>query len=363
MSPRMRPVFQPDATIGYPTVGDHDMPFVVALLVPFVVLVLTALAVECLWFHHGCQRRTITLINLLLTFMAAVAVVGFMTELFKRLAGRLRPDFLSRCQNADNMDAINANTGLPGLQLQTGCTNMDIKALEDGRMSFPSGHSSCSMAVGLYAAIYMLWSLHWREGGALHRALLRPASSIMGRIGKDVASLVVLLVLLFQIAWPWGVALSRFIDNRHNASDIVGGVLLAVSFVPVFVARLASSVSYQGESGEWITQEQAEQEQREQEQQLLEQEEQPRMQQHVHPPVMSHPLAVQAPASTKHAVPHHAVIAMQKAATEKSEVQLTINSAPSQDSDAVSAAASSHQAASDLPGQAQPAVTSATDNV
>lgn len=90
MSPRMRPVFQPDATIAYPTVGDHDMPFVVALLVPFVVLVLTALAVECLWFKHGCQRRTITLINLLLTFMAAVAVVGFMTELFKRLAGRLR---------------------------------------------------------------------------------------------------------------------------------------------------------------------------------------------------------------------------------------------------------------------------------
>ncbi|WIA36678.1 hypothetical protein OEZ86_007960 [Tetradesmus obliquus] len=218
MSPRMRPVFQPDATIAYPTVGDHDMPFVVALLVPFVVLVLTALAVECLWFKHGCQRRTITLINLLLTFMAAVAVVGFMTELFKRLAGRLRPDFLSRCQNADNMDAIDANTGLPGLQLQTGCTNMDIKALEDGRMSFPSGHSSCSMAVGLYAALYMLWSLHWREGGALHRALMRPASSFMGRIGKDVASLVVLLVLLFQIAWPWGVALSRFIDNRHNAN-------------------------------------------------------------------------------------------------------------------------------------------------
>jgi cell division protein FtsW (lipid II flippase) len=90
MSPAMRPVFQPDATIAYQTVGDHDMPFVVALLVPFVVLVVTALAVECLCVKQGWQRRTATLVNILLTFMAAVAVVGFMTELFKRLAGRLR---------------------------------------------------------------------------------------------------------------------------------------------------------------------------------------------------------------------------------------------------------------------------------
>jgi hypothetical protein len=90
MAPAMRPVFQPDATIGYRHVGDHDMPFVVALLVPFAVLVATVLVVECLFVKQSWQRRTATLINVLLTFMAAIAVVGFLTELFKRLAGRLR---------------------------------------------------------------------------------------------------------------------------------------------------------------------------------------------------------------------------------------------------------------------------------
>jgi hypothetical protein len=90
MKPALRPVFEPDAMIGYKHVGDHDMPFVVALVVPFVVLVVTVLTVECLWVKQCWQRRTITLINILLTFLAAVAVVGFMTELFKRLAGRLR---------------------------------------------------------------------------------------------------------------------------------------------------------------------------------------------------------------------------------------------------------------------------------
>jgi hypothetical protein len=89
MAPTMRPVFQPDATIGHKHL-DHDMPFVTALLVPVAVLVATVLAVECLFVKQSWQRRTVTLINILLTFMAAMAVVGFLTELFKRLAGRLR---------------------------------------------------------------------------------------------------------------------------------------------------------------------------------------------------------------------------------------------------------------------------------
>jgi membrane-associated phospholipid phosphatase len=284
-----------------------------------------------------------------------------MTLLLVHLLLSCRPDFLSRCVAADDMLAVNAADTLNGLQLQPGCTNMDIKKLEDGRMSFPSGHSSCSMAVGLFAALYMLWSLHWREGGALHSSLLRPASSFIGRIGKDVASLVVLLVLLFQIAWPWGVALSRFRDNRHNASDVVGGLLLAVSFVPVFVARLASSVSYQVESGEWSTPEQQEQEQREQEQQLLEQEEQ-QQQQQVQQQVAIHPLP--EPVLPKYVAQQHPVFALPRPAAEQHEVQLTIkNGGAPQESDASSAVTSSCQAASDLTGQALPAVAGGAGSV
>ncbi|KAF6261425.1 phosphatidic acid phosphatase type 2/haloperoxidase [Scenedesmus sp. NREL 46B-D3] len=355
MSPALRPVFQPDATIGYRHVGEHDMPFAVALLVPFVVLVATVLAVECLCIQQNWQRRTVVLLNILLTFMAAVAVVGFMTELFKRLAGRLRPDFLSRCAEAGDMKELTAEALVNGLQQQPGCTNMDIKQLKDGHLSFPSGHSSCSMAVGLFAALYMLWTLHWREGGALQNTLMRPASSVMGRISKDVASLAVLLVLLFQIAWPWGVALSRFIDNRHNVSDVVGGLLLAVSFVPVFVVRLASSVRYQAEHGEWNRQEQQAQEQREQEQQLPQQGEGKRVQDVVIPSLLQL-------VPSKDAMQQQQAFALPPPG--QNEVQVMIESGPApEDSDASSAVIAGGQVVSIAAGQAVPAVADGTSSV
>eukprot|EP00882_Tetradesmus_deserticola_P017249 GHRQ01018471.1.p1 GENE.GHRQ01018471.1~~GHRQ01018471.1.p1 ORF type:complete len:263 (+),score=78.78 GHRQ01018471.1:583-1371(+) len=252
-----------------------------------------------------------------------------------------RPDFLSRCTEAGDMQQLTAEGLSHGLQQQPGCTNMELKKLKDGRLSFPSGHSSCSMAVGLFAALYMLWTLHWREG-ALHHALLRPASSILGRIGKDVASLAVLLVLLFQIAWPWGVALSRFMDNRHNVSDVVGGLLLAVCFVPVFVVRLASSASaaHQAENQDWSSQEQ----------QLLPRAEQQHMQQ-----VAIQPL--REAMSFKDVMQQDPVSALQQPAPEQNEVQLTVNSVAALEfGGAPSAVVPVRQAITAVAGQAVPAV-------
>jgi hypothetical protein len=59
----------------------------------------------------------------------------------------------------------------------------------------------------------------------------------------ELLRLLVLLVVLFQLAWPWGVAVSRFRDNRHNVSDVVGGLLLGACAAPLFVARLAWHVA------------------------------------------------------------------------------------------------------------------------
>lgn len=33
-------------------------------------------------------------------------------------------------------------------------------------------------------------------------------------------SALLLALMLFQLAYPWGVGVSRFRDNRHNASDV-----------------------------------------------------------------------------------------------------------------------------------------------
>lgn len=101
-----------------------------------------------------------------------------------------------------------------------------------------------SMALGWYGAFYLLWVLHGRGGASnnLHPATCAERSSgecgrLARRLAGEVASLLLFLVLLFLLAWPWGVGVTRFIDNRHNASDIVGGFFLAITFTPVFVLR------------------------------------------------------------------------------------------------------------------------------
>lgn len=149
---------------------------------------------------------------------------------------------MDRCQP---VLAAGTNEPIPfGTFPNVECLDTDGSIIKDGHMSFPSGHSSCSMAFSLFSALYLLWCIHWRENGALHNALLCPASSVVGRIGKDLLNFAVLLLVLFDLTWPWGVAVSRFRDNRHNISDVLGGLFLASCFVPVFILRLISNLSY-----------------------------------------------------------------------------------------------------------------------
>jgi hypothetical protein len=55
------------------------------------------------------------------------------------------------------------------------------------------------------------------------RRLYRPHDSALRRVGKELLSCLLLVLQLFQLSYPWGVGVSRFRDNRHNASDVRGG--------------------------------------------------------------------------------------------------------------------------------------------
>lgn len=85
-----RPVLLYDATISYQYMADHDFPFWLALLVPFIVLFITAVAIEYVFVAQNKRRASVMLVNIILAALAALAVVGFLTELFKRICGRLR---------------------------------------------------------------------------------------------------------------------------------------------------------------------------------------------------------------------------------------------------------------------------------
>ena len=92
------------------------------------------------------------------------------------------------------------------------CTTTNKSELKDGHLSFPSGHSSCSMAIGLFSALYVMWAVHTRGS----RDALGPKAAcrnggvcVTTWLKLEMLRLAVMLVVLFQLCWPWGVAVSR----------------------------------------------------------------------------------------------------------------------------------------------------------
>lgn len=109
-----------------------------------------------------------------------------------KLTGRLRPDFLERY-----------STG-------------NMKLIADGRMSFPSEHTTYSFASMVVVFWYMIGKSHiWQTSS--------PANfSFLGSI-----------VCLLPIIVASYVGLTRTMDNVHHFSDIIAGALLG-SFCGTF---------------------------------------------------------------------------------------------------------------------------------
>lgn len=86
---------------------------------------------------------------------------------------------------------------------------------------------------------------------ALNRRLYVPGDGVAKRLLKELLSTLLVCLMLFQLAYPWGVGVSRFRDNRHNASDVVAGFLLGLTFAAFFLVRAIGqhewwSVHYDG---------------------------------------------------------------------------------------------------------------------
>ena len=118
----------------------------------------------------------------------ALGVTLLLTGLLKVSVGRLRPDFLARCQPDANLN----------------CTGDPDEVLE-GRRSFPSGHTSLSFAGATYMSMYLWGKLSPLKG--LHWLWKIP-------------------VLMLPMAGAAVVAWSRIYDHRHHWEDVVGGSLI-----------------------------------------------------------------------------------------------------------------------------------------
>ncbi|UYI26606.1 phosphatidic acid phosphatase-like protein [Encephalitozoon cuniculi] len=115
-------------------------------------------------------------------------LVGFaVVENTKNLAGRLRPDFLSRCNPVAGK-----------------CTGNPLVVL-DGRKSFPSGHTSIAACGFMFLALF-----------------ISKESTLPGLKAKVGRSSVFLLYFVFLMV-PVAVGTSRVMDNKHFISDVIGG--------------------------------------------------------------------------------------------------------------------------------------------
>jgi diacylglycerol diphosphate phosphatase/phosphatidate phosphatase len=183
-------MFEPsDPTIAYPFANPERVPIWLVILLAGPGALLAGLIP-----FKGRPDRSWRVFCLVLA--ESLAITAATTEILKPLGGRLRPDYLARLQ-------ISNLTVADGL----GCpTNTAL--LRDGRLSFPSGHSSTS-----FAAATPLAFLYAGQTG-----LLRPAGA---RVYKALASLIPLAAATY-------VAISRTQDYRHNFDDVLAGSLIGI---------------------------------------------------------------------------------------------------------------------------------------
>ncbi|KAH9951231.1 phosphatidic acid phosphatase type 2/haloperoxidase [Amylocystis lapponica] len=149
---------------------------------PFVLqLVINLFTVRSWWDAHAGT----------LGLILSLTLTGAITQVTKVTVGRPRPDLIARCMPR-------ADVTIPSFGLATAaiCTQTDKSIMEDGWRSFPSGHSSC-----MYLPHVFLCPL-------TRRTLLKA------------------WLTLVPLAAAALVAISRTMDYRHHATDVMTGSLL-----------------------------------------------------------------------------------------------------------------------------------------
>ncbi|ORX51526.1 acid phosphatase/Vanadium-dependent haloperoxidase [Piromyces finnis] len=202
-----------DDTISHPYKEGES--FSVPLLI-FCTVGLPVILIVC--YHTYTKDLKYSLHQSIMGFCVSISLTMFVTTLIKVSVGRYRPDFISRCQvNITKVEEIynsykfsnKIDFGPRNLYNTTICTNPDTSVIDEGRKSFPSGHSSFAFSTLTFLSLFLAGKIHLYDGNYI--------------FWKLVAALAPNILALY-------IAITRISDYRHHWQDIVVGSFIGIFF-------------------------------------------------------------------------------------------------------------------------------------
>jgi diacylglycerol diphosphate phosphatase/phosphatidate phosphatase len=180
--------------------GENTVPTVVVPIVSFLVPLCCMLLVPKRW--NPAMRRERAVGGL----CASVGLTWIVTSGMKNVIGGIRPDFVARCWPDGNQAWV--SEGVPR------CSG-ENDVVQQGRKSFPSGHTSMSFSGFVYCSLYLAaWLRIGRDEG---------------RIGRWDGTWKLCVVLAPTVLAIF-VGLTRIHDYWHHWEDVTVGALLGTAF-------------------------------------------------------------------------------------------------------------------------------------
>lgn len=224
MEPTERPFFpnNPSTSLPYTTSGTVPFAPVYLVIAPVSLVILLIELFAAPEPRLTRAQRLRTWLQVSLAMLVTCVVNAAVTEYSKVVFGSLRPDFQWRCTGVAHPAVL---TGWNGT-----CTG-SAKLVQDGRKSFPSGHTSMSAAVATFVALYLFWISMSR----------RVSYTGSGRLRDELWQLVGSIAYFPWMIAGW-VAYTRVNDNRHHLRDVVAGYFLGVLTACFFFAHMVRVV-------------------------------------------------------------------------------------------------------------------------
>jgi membrane-associated phospholipid phosphatase len=130
----------------------------------------------------------------------------------KIITGRLRPDFFAQCNYKGYADALKSNNFTQYLLLTSPDVVSNINdgwtSSDDGRKSFPSGHSGLSFAGLSFLSLFLLFG------------------KILGT--DEYVSWIGLVCCSPYYLASW-VAITRIQDYKHHVDDVLAGAIIGIA--------------------------------------------------------------------------------------------------------------------------------------